>query len=302
MATLYTHADRNRWKTVGLMTVFLVFVVVLGWVASVVLDFPELLPVAIIGSIVMSFGSYWWSDRIVLAISRAHYVDPKQGSTSKALYRILENLSITAGLPMPKLYIIDDDAPNAFATGRNPEHGVICVTTGLLRKLNKQELEGVLAHELSHIGNRDILVSTVAVVLVGFVTLLADWMMRSFLWGRGGRDRGRDLGQLGIILAIVGVVLIILSPVFARLLAMAVSRKREFLADASGSLLTRNPEGLASALEKIAADPVQLRVANKATAHLFIANPFTKKRISKLLSTHPPMEERVAILRGQRTA
>lgn len=297
MATLYTHVDKNKWKTVGLMTVFLVIVIALGWAASYIFDVYWLLPIAIVVSIVMSFASYWWSDKIVLAISRASYVDPDEGPSSKALYRILENLCITAGLPVPKLYVIDDPAPNAFATGRNPEHGVICVTTGLLEKLTKQELEGVISHELSHIGNRDILLSTVAVILVGFVALLSDWMLRSFLF-RGNRDRGPG-GQLGAILVVVGIVLAILSPIITRLLSMAVSRKREFLADASGSLLTRNPEGLASALEKIAADPTKLRVANKATAHLYISNPLKKKSVMKLFSTHPPMEERVAALRGQ---
>ncbi len=217
------------------------------------------------------------------------------------LYTVTENLSITAGLPMPRLYVINDPAPNAFATGRNKEHSVVCATTGLLSILNRSELEGVIAHELSHIGNRDILLSTVVVVLVGFITLLADFFMRS-MWFGGGNNRERGGGQLGAILMIIGVILTILSPIIATLMQLAISRKREFLADASGALLTRFPEGLASALQKIAQSSRPMMKANHATAHLFIANPFGRKQdgsvgfFTKIFSTHPPVAERVKAL------
>ncbi len=190
-------------------------------------------------------------------------------------------------------------SPNAFATGRDAKHAALAVTRGLLQKLNRAELEGVIGHELSHIGNRDILLSTIVVILVGLVALLSDWFLRFSFWGGRGRSRNdREGGQLGAILALVGIILAILSPFIATLIQLAISRKREFLADANGALLTRYPEGLASALEKISADPVPLKVANKATAHLYIANPFKAKKITNLFLTHPPIEERVKILRG----
>ena len=216
---------------------------------------------------------------------------------NKELYRLVENLCITAGLPVPKIYIIQDNAPNAFATGRDPEHGVICLTSGIIEKLERSELEGVIAHELSHIGNRDILISTVVVVLVGFTALLADWFRHWAFFGGRGRDNDRG-GQFQMIIIIAAVALSVLAPIAAVLMQMAISRKREFLADASGALLTRYPEGLARALEKISADPEKLKAANRATAHLFIANPFKGKKVSKLFMTHPPIEERVAKLRG----
>jgi heat shock protein HtpX len=249
--------------------------------------------VAVIFSSGMSFVSYWYSDKIALAISRAHEISHEE---NPELFHIVENLCITAGLPTPKIYMIDEPAINAFATGRDKEHAVVAVTRGAIEKLNKNEIEGVIAHELSHIGNRDILLLTVIVVLVGFVSLLSHWFLRfSFFGGRRGRDR--EGGQIGAILAIVGLILAILSPLAATLIQLAISRKREFLADADGALLTRYPEGLASALEKIAQDPIQLSVANDATAHLYIANPFKKKRFSSLFMTHPPIEERIKILR-----
>lgn len=241
----------------------------------------------------MSFGSYWWSDKIVLSMSGAKEVTH---DNARELYHLVENLCITAGLPVPKIYIIEDSAPNAFATGRDPEHGVICVTSGLLDKLEKVELEGVLAHELSHIGNRDILLSTVIVVLVGFITLLADWFRHWAFFG--GKSDDRDRGQLGVILMIAAIVLSVLAPIAGMLMQLAISRKREFLADADGALLTRYPEGLARALEKISQDQEPLEAANRATAHLYIANPFKGKKVSKLFMTHPPIEERIVALRG----
>lgn len=295
MATLYTQADSNTEKTYLLIALFLVFVIALGWVFSTALNSSAILWIAVIFSIVMSVGSYWYSDKMVLAMSNAHLVEHDDNPD---LYHLVENLCITAGLPVPKIYIIDDTAPNAFATGRDAEHAVIAVTSGLLSKLDRSELEGVVAHELSHIGNRDILLSTVVVVLVGIVALLADYF-RNFLWWGGGRDRD-DKNSNGYIM-ILAIVLSILAPVFAVLIQLAISRNREFLADADGALLTRYPEGLASALEKISRDQEPLEVANRATAHLYIANPFKGRSVSKLFMTHPPIAERIAILRGMDT-
>jgi heat shock protein HtpX len=215
---------------------------------------------------------------------------------NREIYHLVENLCITAGLPMPKIYIIPDSAPNAFATGRDPQHGVICLTTGIVEKLEKIELEGVIAHELSHIGNKDILISTVIVILVGFITLLADWFRHWAFFRRGDDNEGG--GQLRLIMIILAIVLSILAPIAAMLMQLAISRKRELLADADGALLTRYPEGLARALEKISVDSEPLEAANRATAHLYIANPFKGKKISKMFMTHPPIEERVAALRG----
>ncbi len=254
----------------------------------------DILVFAVIFSIFMSFISYWYSDKIVLKISKAR---PVKEEENRELYHVVENLCITAGLPMPKIYIIDDRAPNAFATGRNAEHAVVAVTSGLLEKLEKPELEGVIAHELSHVGNRDILVSTVVVVLVGFVALLSDFFLRSMFWrglgGRGDRDREGGSG----VLMLIGIALAILSPIAVTLIQLAISRNREFLADTSGALLTRYPEGLARALEKISKDATPLKVANKATNHLYIINPLKGRKISSLFMTHPPVEERIKRLR-----
>lgn len=274
------------------MTAFFGVVIAIGWFFSYLLETPAILYIAVIFSIVMNVGAYWYSDKLVLKMSGAHEADSVQ---FLELHRIVENLAITAGLPKPRVYVVSDPSPNAFATGRDAEHAVVAVTTGLLDILDKTELEGVIAHELSHIGNRDMLVSTVAVVLAGFVTLLADFFLRSMMWGGGGRDRDN---RAGAILMIIGIILALLAPIFATLIRLAVSRKREFLADSSGALLTRYPEGLASALEKISHAGVPMRRANNATAHLFIANPFAGKNgITKLFMTHPPMEERVQVLR-----
>lgn len=295
MSTLYNQADKNTRNSYILITLFLIFVIGVGWVFSQALNSPGLLVFAVAFSIIMSVGSYWFSDKIVLSMSGAREIDH---DSNRELYHIVENLCITSGLPVPKIYIIDDTAPNAFATGRDPEHAVIAVTTGILQKLDKTELEGVLAHELSHIGNRDILFSTIVVVLVGFVTLLADWFWRASFFG--GRRRDREGGGYIFIIAII---LTILAPIVATLIQLAISRKREFLADADGALLTRYPEGLAMALEKISADTEPLEVANKATAHLYIVNPLKgngngRSWFANLFSTHPPIEDRVAALRG----
>ncbi|MDP1833883.1 MAG: M48 family metallopeptidase [Candidatus Moranbacteria bacterium] len=299
MATIYTQADKNTRLTWLYITGFLVFVIGVGYVFAGAMRNSLILYIAVAFSIGMSFVSYWWSDKIVLAMSNAKEVTH---DNAREIYHLVENLCITAGLPVPKIYIIQDSAPNAFATGRDPEHGVICLTTGIIAKLEKAELEGVIAHELSHIGNRDILLSTVVVVLVGFVTLLADWFRNWTFWG-GGRSRDNNNeggGQLQLILFILAIVLSILAPIAAILMQMAISRKREFLADASAALLTRYPDGLARALEKISADQEPLEAANRATAHLYITNPFKGKKVSSLFMTHPSIEARVKALRNMR--
>ena len=292
MATIYNQADKNTRLTWVYITGFLVFVIGAGYVFAGAMGNGAILYGCVIFSVIMSFGSYWWSDKIVLAMSGAKAVTHEN---AKEIYHLVENLCITAGLPVPRIYIIQDTAPNAFATGRDPKHGVICFTTGIIQKLEKTELEGVIAHELSHIGNRDILLSTVVVVLVGFITLLADWF-RHWSFGRRGSDREGG-GQLQLILFILAIVLSILAPFAAMLMQLAISRKREFLADASGALLTRYPDGLARALEKISKDTEPLEAANRATAHLYIVNPFKGKKLTKLFMTHPPIVERIAALR-----
>lgn len=299
MPSLYTHKEANIRKTWVIFTLFFVVVIGIGWLFAQIYGDPGILIVAVLFSTIMSVVSYWYSDKIVLAMSHAH---PVTRENARELYNIVENLCITAGLPVPRIYIIDEEAPNAFATGRNPEHAVVAVTEGLLRRLDRSELEGVLAHELSHIGNRDMLVSTVVVVLVGFISILGDMFLRSMFWGGGRRRDGH--GGSGGMLVLIGIALSILAPIAATLMQLAISRKREFLADASGALLTRYPEGLASALMKIHNDTTPLGVAQNTTAHLWFDDPFTKrKRVSllhKLFMTHPPVEERVAALRGMK--
>lgn len=304
----YDHIGKNIRESWILISVFLVIITLLGWVFSVGYNNPQILYFAVGFSVLSSFISYYFSDSITLALSQAKEVDRQ---SNPDLYRLVENLTIAAGLPMPKIYIIEDTAPNAFATGRDPKHAVVCFTTGILQKLEKAELEGVIAHELSHIGNYDIRVMTLVVVLVGTITLLADWMLRARLFG-GKNSDNRNGGQLQAVLLVVGLVLAILSPIIATLIKLAVSRKREFLADASGALLTRYPEGLARALEKISSDREPLEAANKATAHLYIVNPFHEDLkmgagearqggqgwFASLFNTHPPIEERVARLRS----
>lgn len=295
MPTLYTQKDKNIRKTWFLITGFLVFIISLGYVFSYQFNSPIILVVAVAFSSLMSFISYWHSDKIALAIAGAKEIKHEE---NPELYHILENLCITAGLPMPRLYIINEMALNAFATGRNPKRAVVAITQGLLQKLNRSELEGVLAHELSHIGNYDMLLSTVIVVLVGFIALISDWFLRWNFWFGGRRDNDRESGQLGAIMMLVGVILAILSPFIAMLIQLAISRKREYLADASGALLTRYPDGLASALQKISADQTPLRAATNATAHLYISNPFKGKKISTLFMTHPPVAERIKALKN----
>lgn len=291
---IYKHQSANKIKTWLLMSVFLVFIILIGFIFAQVYGNSFILYFAVGVSLIMNFAGYWYSDKIALKMTgakeatRGEYFD---------LYNAVENLSITAGLPTPKVYVIVDPAPNAFATGRNKEHSAVAVTTGLLQMLDKTELEGVIAHELSHIGNRDILLSTTTVVLAGFVAILSDMFLRISFWGGHNRDSNKGGG----VMIVIGIAAAILAPIAASLIRMAISRKREFLADATGVLLTRYPEGLASALEKISKYSGGMKKANNATAHLFISNPFGKKGtagLNKLFMTHPPASDRIKALRG----
>jgi len=294
---MYEQISSNKWKSFFLILFFLCLIFVLAWILGEQTGLgSQALILAVIIAVAMTFGSYYASDKIVLAISRAKPVEKKD---YPYLYNVVEGLAIAGGLPKPRCYIIDDTAPNAFASGRNPKNSVIVVTKGLLQKLNRAELEGVIAHEMAHIKNYDVLIMTLTVVMVGVVALLSDWMLRSFIWGGGKRRRSsKGSGNAGVILVVVGLVLAILSPLIAQLIRLAVSRKREFLADANGAFLTRYPPGLASALRKLDADKEPLEAANKATAHLYIVNPLKdiKGVVNKMYSTHPPIEERVTAL------
>lgn len=292
MATIYTHRSANIGKTWLLVGVFLAIILGLGYFLAGYYHNPGILTIAIIFSVVMNIAGYWYSDKIALSMARA--VPAAEGQYPE-LHTIVENLSITAGLPKPKLYIIPDMAPNAFATGRDAPHASVAVTQGLLTMLDRAELEGVIAHELSHIGNRDILLMSMVAVLVGFVSILADMFTRSLWFGGGSRD---DDNKGGSILHIVGLIFIILSPIIATLIQLAISRKREYLADASGALLTRYPEGLARALQKIASYSAPMKTASNATAHMYISNPFGRaaKGLSHLFMTHPPVEKRLKAL------
>ncbi len=256
----------------------------------------DIVGIALIFSGIMSFASYWYSDKIILGISGAH-----EASREKYFdfYTIAENLAYSKKMPKPKLYVMNDTAMNAFATGRDPEHAVVCVTTGLLAKLNRAELEGVIAHELSHIRNYDIRLMSVVTILVGFIALLSDWMLRMTF--RGRKKDNENSGQLQLVIFVVGIILAILSPFVAKLIQLAISRKREFLADASAVGFTKNPAGLIKALQKISQDREPLEAANKATAHLYISNPLKnlpKGMFTNMFATHPPIEERLAALRG----
>ncbi len=294
---LYTRQSDNIAKTWVLMAVFLCVVVAIGWAVSYYYNSPLIFYIAIVLALGVNIWSYWNSDKVALSMSRARPASPQE---YPELHQVVENLAITAGLPKPRVYVIDDPQPNAFATGRNAAHAAVAVTTGLLSMMNRNELEGVIAHELSHIGNRDILVSTIAVILVGFITIVADIFLRSALFGFGGRNNDREGGNP--IVAVLAVVFIILAPILATLLQLAVSRRREYLADASGALLTRYPEGLADALRKIGGYDAPMQGASNATAHLFISNPFgahaRTNALARLFSTHPPIEDRIRALVG----
>ena len=292
---MFDQIASNRRRSYLLIVLFVLLIAGIGYAFGLLteLGYYAVIPAAAI-AIAVSWSSYYYSDRIVLSMSKAR---PASRQQEPYLWNTVEGLSIAAGLPMPRVYIIEDSAPNAFATGRDPQHAAVAVTRGLLDKLNRLELEGVVAHEMSHIGNYDIRLMTLVTVLVGTVVLLSDWMARSL---RYGRRRSSGKGGAGGIVVLVALVFLILSPVIARLIRFAISRQREFLADASGALMTRYPEGLASALEKLVADTDPLEVANKATAHLYIINPLTEHKgwTNTLFSTHPPLAERVARLRA----
>lgn len=293
--SLYSQADSNIRKTYLLVGVFLVLIIAVGFIFSLVWQEPSILYFAVIFSVLTSFFSYWSSDKIVLFTTRAK---PLNHDNNREVYHLVENLCIASGLPLPEIYLLPEQQPNAFATGRNKEHAVIALTQGLLDRLEKSELEGVIAHELSHIKNKDMLLQTMVVVLAGVIALLANWFLR---FGVFGRSDNRSRNSQGLFM-VLGLIAAILAPIAATLLKLSISRKREFLADASGALLTRYPEGLARALEKISTDQTPMRRASNSTAHLFISSPFKGKQttswFTKLFLTHPPTEERAAALRG----
>ncbi len=294
MATIYNQQSSNVHRTWLLFSAFLIVIIGLGWAFSWVYGNPGILWFAVAFSTISSIVSYWYSDKLALSMAKAVQIEKKD---NPELYRIVENLSITAGLPMPRVYIAPGAQINAFATGRDPKHAAVAVTEGALKRLDKTELEGVLAHELSHVGNRDILVSTVAVVLAGIISLLSDFFLRSIFWG-GMRGRSNDSKGNNLFM-LIGIVLSILAPIGVMLIRFAISRRRESLADASGVLLTRYPDGLISALRKIGADQMSLATARDSTAHLWLDNPFKGNSVSwwqKIFMTHPPIEERIKAL------
>ena len=303
---MYERVSSNIWKTWGLIFVFFVMVIGVGWAFGYF--FPQWGPfpliIAVVVSIAMTWGSYFASDKIALSMSRAKPADPQR---DQQLINIVESLAIGAGIPAPRVYVVEDEAPNAFATGRNPEHGVVAVTRGLLAKMERDELEGVIAHELAHIKNRDTLVMTIAVTLVGIIVLLADLFLRAMWFGGGGRDNDRGGGAWPI--AVIGLILLILSPIFAQMLQFAISRRREFLADAEGVLITRYPPGLIGALEKLKEDQTVVRTASRATAHLWIEEPIALSKaqgakrssgawLNRMFATHPPLDDRIAALQS----
>jgi heat shock protein HtpX len=295
--TTYDFINSNKRRSFFLIFIFVLLVLILGYFIGQFSDAGYTgLVFALVVSVIMALTSWYSGDKIALWTAGA---SPLQKEVNPYVFRLVENLCITAGMPVPKIYIINDPTPNAFATGRDPKHASIALTTGLIEKLENEELEGVIAHELSHIKNYDIRLMMIVIVLVGTVTLIGQWFFRFRLFG-GRRDRDSGGGQLAVILLIIGLVFLILSPIFAKLLQFAISRKREYLADASGALLTRYPEGLARALQKISQYKQPLRHANQATAHLYISSPFGEKAtkgFNRLFSTHPPIEERIAALR-----
>jgi heat shock protein HtpX len=296
---IFESVRANKIKSWLLFIFFIVLIGVLGALFGIFLGSMYLgLAIALIIGIIYGLIAYYSGDKMILSMSGAKPVTKKE---YPHLYHTVEGLSLAANIPVPKCYVIDDSALNAFATGRDPEHASITVTTGLMNVLNRQELEGVVAHEMSHIKNFDIRMMMLAAVLVGIVTLMSDFMLRSFIFGGHRSDDRKDMGQLGLILIVVGIVLAILAPFIAQLIKLAISRKREFLADANGALLTRYPPGLASALEKIKKDPDPLvDNANKATAHLFISTPFrkTKSFVASMFATHPDIDERIRRLKA----
>ncbi len=304
MQNIYEAISLNKRKSTIILILFLLFttsvIYLLSQAFSYYLGYEPgglgFLGIALIVSGILTFTSYWYSDKIILGISGAR---PADRNKEFNFYTVVENLAIGTGLPKPKLYVIEDSAPNAFATGRDPKHAVICATTGLLKKLNRTELEGVIAHEIAHIKNFDTRLMSIVSVLVGTVALMADWFLR-ISWRA---DRREERSQFGAILLLLGIIFAIVSPIIAQLIQLAISRRREFMADAGSVEITRQPSGLISALEKISSDHEPLEAANKATAHLYIVNPFKEKGrgavdwFSNLFNTHPPIEERIEALK-----
>lgn len=288
---MYNQITANKRKTYLLITGFLIFIIGLGWFVDYGLGYSGVIYIASIFSIITSLVSYYSGDKVALSANKARRITKED---NPYLYRMVENLCISQGMPMPKVHIIDSPALNAFACGRDPEHASIAVTSGLMQALENEELEGVLAHELSHIQNYDIRVMTIVVVLVGIISILVDMALRMSFYGRSDSENKNSNG----IVMVIGIIALVLAPIIATLIQLAISRRREYLADASGALMTRYPEGLARALEKISASTTPLRTANSATAHMFISNPFKKGTMAKLFSTHPPAEDRINKLRG----
>lgn len=296
MINVYEQIDRNKLRSVVVVTLFFLFVGAFVYILGRAFNYgPSFIGAALIFSGISSFVGYWYSDKIVLGISGAR---PANKNEDLLFASVAENISIGANIPLPKLYVIDDSAPNAFATGRDYDHAVVCVTSGLLDKLNRTELEGVIAHEYSHIKNYDMLLMSVVSVLVGMITLVGDWLLRVRV-----RNRDSNGGNTGAILFLLGVILALLSPVIAKLIQLSISRRREFLADAGSVMITRQPSGLIGALKKISADQEPLEAANKATAHLYFARPFKNRQrniswFAGMFNTHPPVTERIKALEG----
>ena len=299
---MFQNIRKNKIESGIIISIFIIVITLIVYFICNALNLGTIsIVIALIFSIASAWGSYYYSDKIVLSVNKAR---PATKEEDQKLVNILDALMITSGLPnKPRLYVVDDPQPNAFATGKNPENAVICVTTGLLEKLDYYELEGVIAHEMSHIKNYDIRLSCVVSVMVGFIVMLSDMFSRILFWGGLDRDNDNDSKANGILM-IIGLIFLILSPIFGSLMQLALSRKREFLADSTSVELTRNPEGLISALEKLENDPNQLKTANSATANMYIVNPFKKdtkegkKRTTSIWSTHPSTQDRIAALRN----
>ena len=299
--THYQAVAQNKRRSSLIIVIFIAFIVGASYVMAEGMGYSfSIVGWALVISGLISFASYWWSDKIILGISGAREAKREEFFD---FYTVAENIAMGQRLPMPRLYIIEDTAMNAFATGRDPEHAVVCATTGLLSRLNRSEIEGVVAHELSHVKNYDIRLMSIVTILVGLVALLSDWFLRMTYWGRGKkRNSNSENGQVQMIMFVVGIVLALLSPLIAQLIQLAIARRREFLADASGVAMTKNPTGLIKALEKISQDKEPLEVANKATAHLYISNPLKNIHggvgmFAKMFRTHPPVAERISTLK-----